>query len=159
MSRVDGRYIVDDVPVNIERIYAPPSQLESLLVTARAEGVHALDRFLADWESGSNRFEEPGELLLAARIDSMLVGLCGLNVDPYSPGARIGRLRHLYVQPSARRSGVGSALVHAIVDYARFHFDVLQLRTDRADAREFYRALGFAAVSADEFVTHRRLLA
>jgi GNAT superfamily N-acetyltransferase len=89
----------------------------------------------------------------------MLIGVCGLNVDPYSVEPRVGRLRHLYVHPSARRSGVGSALVNIITDCARSHFDVLQLKTDRTDARQFYAALGFEIVSGDEFVTHRRRLA
>jgi GNAT superfamily N-acetyltransferase len=146
------------LPKVVERVTELPADLGSLLISARAEAFHALDRLLADWDSGANRFAAPGELFLTARINGTLAGICGLNVDPYTRRSRTGRLRHLYVAPWARRSGVGRELVETVVDAAPQSFNVLELRTDRSEARAFYAVLGFEVVSGSEFVTHRRNL-
>src|SRR5262249_23887642 len=45
-----------------------------------------------DWESGANRFDGPGEVLFEARVGSRLVGICGLDRDPYAQWAEIGHL-------------------------------------------------------------------
>jgi GNAT superfamily N-acetyltransferase len=52
-------------------------------------------------------------------------------------------VRHLYVLGSARRHGVGQALVAAIVQTAHARFDVLRLRTSNPEAARLYERLGF----------------
>src|SRR5262249_19241348 len=95
------------------------------------------------WASGANRFDRPGEALLGARIDGQLVGVCGLNVDPYAADDRIGRVRHLYVLVSCRRLGIGRRLVEDVIAGARDRFDALRLSPTNPPAARLYEALGF----------------
>lgn len=126
-------------------------ELETIRTAARDEGFHALDRLIDDWQSGENRFDAAGEALFEARVDDALVGVCGLNRDPW---ARLGgRVRRLFVLPEYRRSGIGRALVNAVREAASSHFDVLHVRTHDPLAAAFYRSLGFSEESA-EHSTH-----
>ena len=50
---------------------------------ARASGHVFLDRLIADWHSGANRFDKPGECLLGLFDGDRLVAIGGLNRDPY----------------------------------------------------------------------------
>jgi GNAT superfamily N-acetyltransferase len=143
------------VTLGIERIAALPADLATLERAARAEGFAFLDRGRREWEDGTNRFARPGEALFAARLDGRLVGIAGLNVDPYTdedPPA--GRLRHLYVLPDARRRGVARALVAAVLAAAGDAFPRVRLRTTNPDADRFYVALGFARVAHRASATH-----
>ena len=69
---------------------------------ASAEGHAFVARARAEWDSGVNRFDAQGEGLFMALMASAVVGLCGLNADPFVEGPMVGRLRHLYVAPSWR---------------------------------------------------------
>ena len=81
-----------------------------------------------------------------------MVGICGLNRDPYASDSRIGRVRRLYVAPAQRRHGVGRELLETVVTHARRHFRLLRVRSEAAN--EFYTAQGFRRVASDEEVTH-----
>jgi GNAT superfamily N-acetyltransferase len=129
--------------------------LEPLLSESRREGFRFLERLRADLESGANRFDAPGEALLGVYRDAELVAVGGLNRDPYSRDAGTGRLRHLYVHPELRGTGIGRALVDALVSAARPHFGVLRLRTDTTAAARFYEKLGFVPDSSPQ-ATHLR---
>ena len=100
----------------------------------------------------------PGEALYAAYAGDQMVGVGGLNVDPYIDDSGAGRVRHLYVLADWRGRGVGRGLMQQIVDEARGHFSMLTLRTFNPDAARFYVAIGFEAVSDVESVTHRLVL-
>src|SRR5262249_34136913 len=113
-----------------------------------------MQRMRDDWDAGSNRFDRPGEILFEARVGVRLVGICGLNRDPYVHSSGVGRVRHLYVDPEFRRRGVGRALVSRIVECASPNFVRLRLRTWRGDADLFYVALGFRRVVGAPEVTH-----
>src|SRR5579871_3377770 len=98
--------------VNVERVTnIPVPELLALVDESEAEGHGFLRRLVAEWESGQNRFAGPGEALYVARQGAGLVGVCGLNADPYARLPGIGRLRHLYVVADHRRRGVGQTLV------------------------------------------------
>lgn len=130
-----------------------PPDIEDLRAEARAEGFRFVDKLVAEWNAGRNRFAEPGEVLLGAFQASRLVAVGGLNRDPYADRLDIGRLRHLYVRRAARRSGVGSALVCQLLDRAKDGFQSVRLRTDTQEADDFYVRLGFRPVR-DEAATH-----
>src|SRR5262245_15429634 len=115
----------------------------ALLADSERAGVGFVRRLADEWASGTNRFARPGEALFGARVGGELVGVCGLNVDPYATLDRDGRVRHLYVRVSHRRLGVGGRLVEAIVDAARGRFDRLRLRTSNPEAARLYERLGF----------------
>ena len=133
------------------------SGLEPLIAEAEGEGHRFVHRLLAEWESGTNRFDGPGELLLGAFIEDRLVGVAGLNRDTYADEDGIGRLRHVYMLSAARRLGVGSLLVRRILSEASKTFRIARLRTTTAEAAAFYRYLGFENVN-EEAATHRFLL-
>ena len=107
-----------------------------------AEGYQFIARLCDEWRSGANRFDAPGEGLFVAQHSSGLVGVCGLNRDPYVDDPSIGRVRHLYVNPSHRRQGVGRSLVTTLIEAAAVRFRILRLRTTPG-AESFYQALGF----------------
>jgi GNAT superfamily N-acetyltransferase len=111
-----------------------------------------MERLCEEWVSGANRFDAPGEALFLALADGQVVGVCGLNRDPYAHNARAGRVRRLYVLPTHRRSGVGQALLEAVIAHAPNHFGLLRVRTDAAG--EFYTARGFQRDDSDTEATH-----
>ena len=120
----------------------PP--LESLRTAAESEGLGFVSRTTLEWVEGANRFDRPGEAFFLAQEDSTVVGMCGLNVDPYLDEPDVGRLRHLYVLESRRRGGVGSRLVDECLGIGRASFQRVRLRTMDPGASAFYEALGFA---------------
>ena len=131
------------MPIQIEPTTLLDDDLDPLVLDADADGHRFMRRLRDDWISGENRFDSPGEKLLRARVDGRLVGLGGLNIDPFAQSPRIGRLRHLYVARDARRLGIGSALVRHILAAAPPHFSIVRLRTDSPHAAAFYVRLGF----------------
>jgi GNAT superfamily N-acetyltransferase len=123
---------------------APPGEcLGALIVDSEATGLRFVRRLAAEWSSGANRFDRPGEALLVARLADQIIGVCGLNVDPYATAPTIGRVRHLYVLRGHRRLGVGGRLVAEIIAAARRGFEVLRLRTTNPAAAALYERLGF----------------
>ena len=140
--------------VEIERVSRLPEDFAGLLEDSERAGLRLLRRLAEEWASGANRFDRPGEALLAARIGGALVGIGGLNVDPYASGPGVGRVRHVYVLSSRRRLGIGQALVEAIVDAARGRFARLHLRTANPEAARLYERLGFCPGANDVACTH-----
>src|SRR5262245_61827698 len=104
-------------------------RVRELLVDSEAVGSRIVRRLVDDWAAGANRFDRPGEALFGASMAGRLVGMCGLNVDPYAADPRIGRVRHLYVLTTCRRHGVGRQLVARVLEGAADHCDSLRLRT------------------------------
>lgn len=121
----------------------PIIEIEPLIIESQNEGTLLVRRLVNDWTFGTNRFDKEGEVLLLAKDKNVIVGLCGLNIDPYYPLPSLGRVRHLYVLSSQRRLGIGSQLIKQIIERARQHFKVLNLRTNSAEANKFYLAQGF----------------
>lgn len=49
-----------------------------------AEGFNILRRLEDNWLSGQHRFDKSGEKLIGASVDGLIVGVCGLNIDPFT---------------------------------------------------------------------------
>ncbi len=111
-------------------------------------------RLVDEWGNGANRFDRPGEALFGARGAGRLLGVCGLNVDPYAGDDRVGRVRHLYVLSESRRQGVGQRLVQRVIQAARGRFDDLRLHTSNPEAARLYEALGFRPSNERVDYTH-----
>jgi GNAT superfamily N-acetyltransferase len=126
--------------------------LRELRVESRQEGFKFMERLCEEWASGANRFDAPGEALFLALANDHVIGICGLNRDPYTPDPHTGRIRRLYVLPAHRRNGVGQALLEAVIAHARGHFNQLRVRTD--NARAFYTTRGFRPDPSDTQATH-----
>jgi len=143
------------VTVVVERLEELPlASVAPLVSESERAGESFVRRLVDEWESGANRFDRFGEALFGARAGGRLVGVCGLNRDPYADDASVGRVRHLYVAAAERRRGVGGALVSAVVDAARGTFDEVRLRTRSDEAAAFYESLGFRRTSAVADCTH-----
>lgn len=134
-----------------------PSGLTDLEHEASSQGFKFVSRLVREWHTGINQFDKVGERLLVASWNGQVVGMGGLNVDPYASSARTARLRHLYVAGAFRRRGIGEALVMALLEGAAQHFDEVRLRTDTSAAASFYVGLGFEAVD-DPTASHIRMI-
>jgi ribosomal protein S18 acetylase RimI-like enzyme len=134
----------------------PPDRLADLLVESEREGFAFVRRLVDDWESGDNRFDRAGEVFFAAVDGGRVVGVCGLNNDPYLPGGRVGRVRHLYVSAAFRRRGIGAELIAAVILAGRGTFDRLRLRTESESAARFYESLGFRRTDGEPDCSHVR---
>jgi GNAT superfamily N-acetyltransferase len=143
--------------MRIERIAALPEGFAELEADARADGQKMLSVLREDWESGAIRFDAPGEALFAAFAGNALAGIAGLTRDPYPTAEEAGRVRRLYVRRTARRRGVGRALVLAIVEAAALGpWERLRVRAP-AEAFAFYDACGFMRC-VEKAATHVRPL-
>lgn len=143
-------------PLMIQQITALPVQIRDLEREAIEQGFRFVTRLIDEWESGANRFNAPGECLMAVYLGGQLLGLGGLSCDPYVQNGA-GRLRRLYVAKSARRRSVGTMLVHELVAYASRHFRTVRLSTDTVSGAAFYQRCGFEPVN-DVHATHIRFL-
>jgi len=87
----------------------------------------------------------PRGALLVARIESDAAGCVALR--PLD--AHRGEMKRLYVRPAYRKSGLGKALVKAVINAAR-RIGYRELRLDTlasmTSAQALYRRLGFAEI-------------
>ena len=119
-----------------------------------AQHFNMLRRLAENWQSGKNRFSAPGEKLLGAFVGGQLVGVCGLNVDPFSPQLRTGRIRNFYISDAFRRRKIGQQLLVAVITHSGTWFDFLNTHAPPS-AWPFYESLGFRPVYDEPRVTHR----
>jgi GNAT superfamily N-acetyltransferase len=141
--------------VLVERVTALPRDgLETLVIESERAGLSFVRRLAEEWVGGRNRFDAPGEALLAALTGGRLIGVCGFNIDPYTTAPRVGRVRHLYVLAADRRRGTGAQLVRAVIAAARDPFDTLRLSTRNPAAARLYESLGFEPSTGVVDCTH-----
>lgn len=94
-----------------------------------------------------------------ARRGDDVVGVCGLNVDPYSHDPAVGRVRRLYVMEACRHAGVGRRLVEGVMNAAAGHFRRLRVRTENPRAGRLFERLGFVPTAGEPDCTHAMELA
>ena len=139
--------------IEVESLRELPAGFEALAAASVREGYRHLVRLGDDWASGENRFDGPGEVLFAAHAEGRLVGVCGLNRDPFATDGSVGRVRRLYVSPDARRRGVARLLVARVLARAQGYYVSVRLRTNDPGAMRFYEAIGFERVDSPD-ATH-----
>ena len=122
-----------------------PGGFATLRAEADAENIRNVSRLEQDWASGAERFERPGEILLAAFDDETLVAVGGLTIEP-DPAVRALRLRRLYVRPAWRKRGIGRALATGLIEHGFQSVDLLTLNAGVPGASGFWEALGFRRV-------------
>lgn len=86
--------------------------IENLVEESKQEGFKLVQRTIDDWNSGANRFSQTGEGLWGLVSGTELIGIGGLNIDPYVANAGIGRVRHLYIRRAYRRKGCATLLMN-----------------------------------------------
>src|SRR5882762_6981156 len=131
-----------------------PERLAPLIAESERHGLRFVRRLANEWASGVNRFDRPGEALFVARSSTDVVGVCGLNIDPYAAQPKVGRVRHLYVLSAHRRRGIGEQLVTRIIETARGRFERLRLSTSNPEAARLYERLGFHPRADGAHCTH-----
>lgn len=117
--------------------------LKSLVIDSVKEGISFVSISVEDWTSGINRFDKNGEIFFGAYVNDEIVGMGGLNIDPYTNLSNIGRVRHLYVCSKFRRQNIGKQLMLEIIKHAKKHYQGIRLYTENKDAFKFYESLGF----------------
>ena len=137
-------------------VSALPSGIAELARTASSEDFEMVRRLVDDYISGNNRFSKPGERLCAASIGEQVIAVGGINIDPYYDSPSLGRIRHLYVHPDFRRSGVGARLMRLIEGRGERYFDSFQLFTESTTAAMFYESLDYAPVHDRWKVSHAK---
>jgi GNAT superfamily N-acetyltransferase len=140
--------------VVIQRLIDLPAELEELALASEREGFEFVRRLTEEWRSGQNRFDRPGELLLGATVGGRLRAIGGVNRDHHLDDPRLGRLRHVYVLPEHRNSGVGSVLVRALLNAGLLGFDRVRLRAATPRSDTFYARLGFQKLDGEANATH-----
>jgi len=129
----------------------------ALKAESMAAGFNMLRRLEENWLTGQNRFDKAGESLLGFYADGLLIGVCGLNQDPYTSSVRGGRLRHLYVGIEWRRRQVAITLLRTILEGSGRWFDFINTNAPQS-AFTFYERAGFIPVADVDKVTHRLYL-
>jgi len=163
--------------LQVQKIHQLPFVcLTDLVRESQESDFRAMQRLVDDWNLGTNRFDRLGEALFVAQFldrdwQNRIVGVCGLNIDPYlhpccpapwidssvtttATKQVVGRVRRLYVMQLYRRQGIGRALVERIITEARLSFSRLHVRTDSKIADRFYRSLGFVVCPDNPYVSH-----
>ena len=128
--------------------------INSLIEVADDEDHFFVRRTLSEWSDAANRFDKPAEAFFLAYAGDEIIGMGGVNLDPYVSDPRVARLRHVYVHPQHRGHGIGEQIVARCLDHARPHFDLVRLRTPGPDADRFYERIGFQKADS-ETATHQ----
>ncbi|MGN6395871.1 MAG: GNAT family N-acetyltransferase [Mucilaginibacter sp.] len=129
------------------------SAINQMLDESGRAGYQFIQRTIDDWQNQTNKFSGRGEKLWGLFLGSDMIGICGLNKDPYSREPNIGRVRHLYIMEAYRRKGYATLLINMILHEGKQHFNSLRLFTDNPAAAKFYEKLGFQSVNDDK-VSH-----
>nr|WP_239454474.1 GNAT family N-acetyltransferase [Bacillus suaedaesalsae] len=117
--------------------------LDALIKESEQEGHRFVTKLVRQYVSFENRFDQKGEVLYVATLNDEVVGVCGLNKDPYNEATDIGRLRHLYVLSPYRNLGIARKLLEQIKEEATSTFSIMTLRTSNPVADRFYTRNGF----------------
>ena len=112
------------------------------------EGFKFVRRLRDEYQSGVNRFDQPGEALLLAREAQTVIAVIGLNRDLQAqPG--VMRVRRFYVLPEHRNNGLGKTMLLKVIQLARdTHAKSLELHTDNPQAVRFYERNGFQTLNS-----------
>ena len=133
-----------------------PTELPNLAAKAESEGFRFLVLLVKEFRDGTNRFAEQGEALFEVRDRETLIGIGGLNVNPYDKSGTTGRVRRLYIHPDYRGKGIGKLLMRTIEQRASQTFTELHLRTDTHDGARFYEALGYRNTPENKHTSHAK---
>jgi GNAT superfamily N-acetyltransferase len=132
----------------------PLDDLAPLVAESEREGWRFVRRLVDEWVAGTNRFDRPGEALFVAWLGESIIGVCGLNADPYTADGATGRVRRLYVLRAYRGRGVGGSLLRAVLTAATGRFKRLRVRTENPEAGRLYRRHGFRPAVGEADCTH-----
>ncbi len=133
--------------LRIDRIgTALPAGFEQLALAARAEDVHNMPMLLADWQTGTERFDGVTSALYGAWAGDMLVGVGGMTPETLLDMPAM-RMRRFYVHPEQRRSGVASMLAETVMAAGLAHTARLTVNAAASPmAAPFWLAMDFIPI-------------
>ena len=136
--------------IEVNSAYGDPERVETVRTLMREYAAlpHVAGRWTTiaeDIAALPHPYVPPRGALLLAQCDGRPVGCAALG----DLGDGIGELKRMYVQPSARRAGVGSALLQALLDHAeRAGYERVRLDTapELHAAIALYERFGFTPI-------------
>ena len=118
-------------------------RISSLAIEAKEEGYRFVQRTINEWLEGINDFSKPGEVFYGLEVNSEIVSIGGVNVEPYVKADRLGRIRHVYTSKKYREKGYSRIILEQVIEESKGHFDKLRLSTYNLIAAYYYEKLGF----------------
>ncbi len=89
-----------------------------LVQESKEEGFNFLIKLKSEYENKINIFNKTEECLYGIFQREKLIGIGGLNKDPYTENNKIGRLRRFYISKDYRRKGLGNLLLNRLLLHA-----------------------------------------
>ncbi|PGD59224.1 GNAT family N-acetyltransferase [Bacillus wiedmannii] len=129
-----------------------------LVQESKEEGFNFLIKLKSEYENKINIFNKTGECLYGIFQGEKLIGIGGLNKDPYTENNKIGRLRRFYISKHYRRKGLGNLLLNRLLLHAEKYFKVVVLHTDTKQGDVFYNANGFVKGEVYKGSSHYKVL-
>lgn len=120
-----------------------PDDFEALRHEASAESYRFVEGLREEWLAGHYAGSDDRFAAFAAFQQGELAGIGALTPDPYDPEPDLLRVRHVYVRPLHRGSGVGRALAAALIQQGLALAPRLSLRAGDLHAAAFWEANGF----------------
>jgi len=129
-----------------------------LVQESKEEGFNFLIKLKSEYKNKTNTFNKTGECLYGIFRGEKLIGIGGLNEDPYSENNKMGRLRRFYISKDYRRIGLGNLLLKQLLSHAEKYFKVVVLHTDTKQGDAFYIANGFVKGELFKGSSHYKVL-
>lgn len=133
-------------------------EFKYLVQESKEEGFNFLKKLINEYENKLNTFNKTGECLYGIFQGEKLIGIGGLNEDPYTENNKIGRLRRFYISKDYRRIGLGKSLLNKLLSHAEKNFKVVVLHTDTKQGDAFYSANGFVKRQVYKGSSHYKVL-
>lgn len=133
-------------------------EFKYLVQESKEEGFKFLKKLINEYENELNTFNKSGECLYGIFQGEKLIGIGGLNTDPYTENNKIGRLRRFYIAKDYRRIGLGKLLLNKLLSHAEKYFKVVVLHTDTKQGDVFYTANGFVKREVYKRSSHYKVL-
>jgi GNAT superfamily N-acetyltransferase len=130
-----------------------PAGFAALTAAAEREHFRFLQRLETCWRGASYEEDELASVW-AAEDCGVLIAIGAQTYDEYDPSPLHRRVRHFYVRPDMRRSGIGRALAQQLMLDAFELAPRLHVRAPHPPSRAFWEALGFTPVTGREDRTH-----
>jgi GNAT superfamily N-acetyltransferase len=137
----------------LRRLGPLPADFPALAETARQEGYDFVSRLGARWD-GARYMGDTLATVWGVFAGDELIAIGAQTHDEYDPSPLHRRLRHFYVHPDHRRSGVGRALAVKLIEDAHALAPFLRLRATRVHSAAFWDLVGFTHVEGREDRTH-----
>lgn len=129
-----------------------------LVQESKEEGFNFLIKLISEYENKINIFNKTGECLYGIFQGEKLIGIGGLNKDPYTENNKVGRLRRFYISKDYRRVGLGNLLLTRLLSHSEKYFKVVVLHTGTKQGEVFYNANGFVKGEVYKRSSHYKVL-